>query len=181
MMMNNCDLKHRNNNVRLLLEKCIAIGLKRCTNHSPVMSNFSSSLSMSSDQADYKNRFLPSMNSNGKNSVHGQCNSPLLDKVSLTSTTLSSSINNEQIRECVCQRSSSSNGAELFNELIKENTASLTANNNSFNKINLLGLIYPATLLVTGGQNELETLCSLWSKRILKAPSGYSINFVGKC
>lgn len=44
----------------------------------------------------------------------------------------------------------------------------------------LLGYILPSTLLLTGPDLFMETIKLAWSKRLLKAPKGYSIEMVGE-
>nr|XP_046916296.1 uncharacterized protein LOC124496779 [Dermatophagoides farinae] len=88
-------------------------------------------------------------------------------------------IKQQQQQQQECQKP-----MELFNEFIrinsKNNHHSSTIVTNCFQRLSMAGFLYPSTLLIIGQTSEtLETLCSLWSKRILKSPAGYIINFVG--
>ena len=106
-----------------------------------------------------------------------QTQSSPIDRQSFSSMSTGTTTDN---RDCLCQQPV--NCVELFNEFVKENMLNtcfmLPAN--SLSKLDLVGFTYPTTLLIAGHQESLKLLCSLWSRRILKAPFGYTIRFVGK-
>ncbi|KAH9501796.1 regulation of otic vesicle morphogenesis [Dermatophagoides farinae] len=150
--MNSMIIKQRN--LKLISQDCLAIGLmiKKCSHNNNNNNSSSSPISAISTSPTSLNRRQSS-------------NSPL------------SIVDKQQQQEC-------QKPMELFNEFIrinsKNNHHSSTIVTNCFQRLSMAGFLYPSTLLIIGQTSEtLETLCSLWSKRILKSPAGYIINFVG--
>lgn len=82
--------------------------------------------------------------------------------------------------ECQCHQPT--NVVGLFQTFIRENSSitSYTTSSGLLRKLDLLGVVYPSTLLVNGPTEAIEMVCLLWNKRLLKAPTGYIIRFIGK-
>ena len=116
---------------------------------------------------------------------HRQSFSSMGTDTTTTTTTTTST------RDCLCGQAF--NTADLFTDFLRENLPLLnsyfcsqllpppSSSNASPSKLDLVGFIYPSTLLVGGHQDALHLLSALWSRRILRAPAGYAIRFIGKC
>lgn len=168
------SLPDKSRHLRLIPRRCLAIGFSKCNlppgSTSTATTSSPSSLSMASDNAmlDSNDHFIDHIKTGSEE--HSSL-SPTIDRQSFSS--MSTTTN-----DCLCHQPI--NCVELFNEFVKENS-NLTSSGASWAaKIDLVGFLYPTTLLVVSRDQFLEILCTLWHKRILKAPLGYSIRFVGK-
>lgn len=160
--------------VRLVPKRCILISFSRqCASSSAVSPSSSSATS---------ERVPPQQWEHGESAgvpsqdCVAQCGQDL-HRHSFSSVSTGTTTDN---RDCLCQQSV--NCAELFSEFIRENVlnTSLSSPANSLCKLDLAGVIYPTALIVAGPGESLKLLCSLWSRRLLKSPHGYSIRFIGE-
>ena len=178
--------------LKLAPKRCMAISFGRQSTSS-LPSTPSSSLSVTSDIVEcgevvnhrhhhhpHTDRQVPFC-ATSRQSNECQNVSPVPDKQSFTST--SSNITNA---DCLCQQPI--NCVELFNEFVRENSGitcfplnNTNTTTSSLCKLDLVGFLYPTTLLLNGSEDSLESLSCMWSKRILRAPTGYYIRFLGKC
>lgn len=92
-----------------------------------------------------------------------------------------------QWAECQCHPPVPFDGATVFRQLIKDNLWTNTCCTLALSSasepctLGLAGVIHPSTLLLSGSEHVLELICSLWSRRLLKSPPGFHIQFVGEC
>ncbi len=80
---------------------------------------------------------------------------------------------------CTCNQI---DGWTLFNQFLNENSMSVWNPYlvSCLAQLEFLGFLYPSSLLIGGTDFSLEILRSAWSRRILKAPQGFQIEFIGK-
>ena len=74
------------------------------------------------------------------------------------------------------------NGQELFEEWQERNKYCYWNPHleESVKNVKYIGCINPSTILVAGRDIYLDTVKSAWSRRVLRAPSGYGISKLGK-
>ena len=182
--------------IKLVPKPCIAIGFAR--QNSSSSSSSPSSLSGTSDHvtcehcdtaasANRQSGRNPPKSPSSKPGTYCETGASILadsaqhqaqtDRQSFSSMSTGTTTDN---RDCLCQQPV--NCVELFNEFLRENMFStcFMLPSNSLTKLDLVGFIYPTTLLIAGNQESLKLLSSLWSRRLLKAPLGYGIRFVGE-
>jgi hypothetical protein len=80
---------------------------------------------------------------------------------------------------CTCHQF---DGWSLFNEFLTENSLSVW---NPYliqclSQLQFLGFLQPSSLLIGGTDFCLEVIRSQWSRRVLRAPKGFRIDFIGK-
>lgn len=191
----------KSRSLKLVPKMCIAIGFVRQTSSS---AGSPSSMSVSSDQPQcdhyelngtasrFSGGMTPKSPPTTRQFTFGEQSTGSTPSDSTASPPQSSPVDRQSFssfstgttttynRECLCQQSI--NCAQLFSEFVRENLLNtcFVLPTNSFSKIDIAGFLYPCTLLVSGQADSLKLLCSLWSRRILKAPLGYSIRFLGK-
>jgi len=80
---------------------------------------------------------------------------------------------------CTCNQI---DGWTLFTEFLNENSMSVWYPYlvSCLAQLEFLGFIYPSNLLIGGTDFSLEVLRSAWTRRVLKAPQGFQIEFIGK-
>jgi hypothetical protein len=80
---------------------------------------------------------------------------------------------------CTCNQI---DGWTLFNQFLNENSMSVWYPYlvSCLAQLEFLGFIYPSNLLIGGTDFSLEVLRSAWARRVLKAPQGFQIEFIGK-
>jgi hypothetical protein len=81
--------------------------------------------------------------------------------------------------KCTCNQI---DGWTLFTQFLNENSMSVWNPYlvSCLAQLEFLGFIYPSNLLIGGTEFSLEVLRSAWTRRILKAPQGFQIEFIGK-
>ena len=175
------NLPTKSHSFRLIPKTCLAISFAR--QPVPFSSSSPSSFSVTSDngfsdpcesQSAGHQEYQTRLQSHGMQSL--LCS----DRQSFSSVSIGTGITDNS-RDCLCQQPV--NCVEFFNNFLKENMLNtcLNLSTNSFSKLDLVGFIYPITLIVAGPAESLRLLCSLWSRRLLKSPHGYNIRFIGEC
>src|SRR5699024_10305524 len=134
-----------------------AIGFRKC-HLAPIYSSTAntsspSSLSMTSDHVmlDSNDHSIGHILLKTGSEEHSSV-SPTTDRQSFSS--MSTTTNND----CLCHQPI--NCVELFNEFVKENSNSTSSGASWVAKIDLVGFLYPTTLLVVSRDQFLEVLCT---------------------
>ena len=74
-------------------------------------------------------------------------------------------------------------GWSLFKQFLNENSMSVWNPYliSCLTQLEFLGFLHPLNLLIGGTDFCLEVIRSSWARRVLKAPKGFEIEFIGKC
>lgn len=73
-------------------------------------------------------------------------------------------------------------GWTLFKQFLKENSTSIWNPYliSCLTQLEFLGFLHPLNLLIGGTEFCLEVIRSSWARRVLKAPKGFRIEFIGE-